>query len=222
MTPTHHPFDTDPDLPFDTDPDLDLGLTAEPSRWQSLRRNLADLPRPTQWYVYPLLALAVVAAASLLWLAVTAVIHVVGAVGDASTDLNAWLTGGPITRTITGPVHAYLDTHAAGLPATAGQLWTAWLLVTGGLFVGAVLGGRGARIGWAVLGALSVAMVHAGTTGPGRHLAAGVTATVWAVLSIAALRRTTTRTTTVINQIHTPGPAGPAGAARDVDDVAVF
>ena len=135
-------------------------------------------------------------AAGILWLLVTLVSGLAGliadggrAVGNHGGDLLGWLTDGPITTTVTNPVRAYLDTHAGGLPATAGQLWTTWLITAGVLLLIASAGSPGARIGWTVFGALTTAMAYAGTTGDGQALAAGVTAAVWALLSIPAFAR---------------------------------
>jgi hypothetical protein len=149
-------------------------------------------------------------AAGILWLLVTLVSGLVGliadggrAVGHRGGDLLGWLTDGPITTTITGPVRAYLDGHAAGLPATAAQLWTTWLITGGLLLLIAAAGSPGARIGWCVFGALTSGMAYAGTTGDGQALAAGLTAAVWALLSIPAFTRRHRSTVTVIT---TPAP----------------
>ena len=117
---------------------------------------------------------------------------------DASRHLLDWLTHGPITGTIIGPVRAYLDTHASGLPATGHQLWITWLALTAILLLTAALGSTGARLGWTLLGALTTAMVYAGTPSHGQALAAGLTAGLWALLSIPAFRRRGDRGITVV------------------------
>lgn len=194
--------------PYDTDLDLDLGVNA-PTRVQRLRQRLADVPRPTHWSGYVFLTLGVAfigAVAYLLWVVANKLVDLIGWGADTGTGLHAWVTGGPITSTVTAPVRAYLNAHAVGLPATGGQLWTTWLVIAAILFVFAVGGARGARIGWVLLGVLTTAMVYAGTAATGRYLAAGLTTAVWAVLSIVALRRIahTDHDITVINTIDRP------------------
>jgi hypothetical protein len=50
-----------------------------------------------------------------------------------------------ITHSISDPVRAWLDAHTAAMPATAGQLWTLWLVAVGALFVAALAGWRSAH-----------------------------------------------------------------------------
>ena len=74
------------------------------------------------------------------------------------------------------------------------MLWLTWLATTGLLFLLAAIGSRGARIGWTLTSVTTTAMVYTATAAPGRVAAAGLTATVWAVLSVIALSRTGTDT----------------------------
>ncbi len=90
------------------------------------------------------------------------------------------------------------------------------MATTGGLFLLAVLGSRGARIGWILTGAMTTAMVYAGTAPTGRMLAAGLTVTIWAVLSIATLNRFTTTGEPVYLSI--PVPRRPIRSDDSVDD----
>jgi hypothetical protein len=176
-------------------------------------RGLADWSRTEIAGIGAVAAVMLALAAGIIWLLVTLVTGLAGlladgshSAADAGGDLLGWLTDGPITTTVTNPVRAYLDTHAGGLPATAGQLWTAWLVLAGMLLLIAATGSTGARIGWTVIGALTAGMAYAGTTGHGQALAAGVTAAVWAVLSIPAFARRR-RGGHEITVITTPAPA---------------
>jgi hypothetical protein len=94
-----------------------------PSAWRRLRTRIADplafLPRPDGWRGYVAATVGGLVAFWLLWL------YLLTTGFRASSNLVDWLTGGPVTRTITGGLRSYLDIHVAGLPATAGQLWTA-------------------------------------------------------------------------------------------------
>lgn len=134
-------------------------------------------------------AVLLAAAAAVIWLLYQLITGLAGLIGAGFRDLLAWLAGGPITSTVTDPIHAYLHSHAAGLPVTARQLWTTWLVLTVVLFAAAVSGSPGGRIGWAVLGALTTAMVYAGAPAGGQALAAGLTAAVWALLAVPAFAR---------------------------------
>jgi hypothetical protein len=141
-------------------------------------------------------ALAATAAAALWWLVafiVTVVVNIGDSGRDAAHTAAGHLSGWAITRTITNPVHDYLNAQAVGLPVPTQLAWWTWLATTGGLFLTAVLGSRGARIGWTLAGALTVAMVYTATPHPGHTVAAGLAVTAWSVLSIAAFNRWATR-----------------------------
>lgn len=120
---------------------------------------------------------------------VAVITGVVAGIGDTTSASGQYPAISELTRTIIRPVHTYLDQHATGLPVSAHTLWLAWLSVTAGLFVLAVLGSRGARLGWVINGATTTAMVYAGSPGHGRALAAGLALTVWAVLSVPTFNR---------------------------------
>lgn len=116
------------------------------------------------------------------------------AVFDGAVTAARWLTDAPLTRTITDPVRAYLDTQAGGVPLSATQLWWLWLVAVIVLFLSAsFLDSRGARLGWTLVGALTVAMVWAGSAVAQREIAAGVTVVAWSLLSVLALNGTSVR-----------------------------
>lgn len=184
------------------------------------------LPVPPAWLTRRDTWLAVVAAAlatlaGVLW-AVWWVLSLVGLLADAGVALadgaaraGRWLSDGPITSTVTDPVRAYLDQHAAGLPATAGQLWWTWLAVTTALFVAAWCGSRGARLGWTLIGAVTAAMVWAGAAPTSRDLAAGVAVAAWSLLSVPAFTGTG-QPRIVVVPASTQEPE-PVPAAADAD-----
>lgn len=157
---------------------------------------------------------AAATAAWMLWLLVSAVFRGIGAAtswtaahtADWPGDLWAWTTG-PIAHTITDPIHHYLHTHTHGLPINGGQAFVLWLVALGVTWGAAtLLDVRAARLGWAVLGALTVAGVYAGTTGGGKPTAAAVTAAVWALASLTVYRWPGARTVTHVH-VH-PATAG--------------
>jgi hypothetical protein len=108
---------------------------------------------------------------------------------DAAT-LQAWqsVDASGLLDILIVPVREYFDAHAAGLGLTPGQLW--WIWAVGGpvLFVVAVARVLGARLGWAVYVAVTLAMVYAQTPEPRRAIATGLVAVLGAVLSGAAFR----------------------------------
>ncbi|WP_019899963.1 hypothetical protein [Salinispora arenicola] len=130
----------------------------------------------------------------LLWLIITGLASALGAAGGAIVDtaptIGAWITDGPITHSISDPMRTWLDGTTTGLPATGRDLWIVWLVTLAVLYAAALTGSTYARIGWAAIGALTAAAVHAGApegTGPA---AAGLTAAVWLLLSLPAYTAT--------------------------------
>lgn len=176
--------------------------------WWIQRQPLRSVLRKAATIAPVVATVAIVAglaalAVGVLWLAwwlITSVLHAIDrALTDAGDGIRHaahtgtdHVAGWSLTRTITDPVRGYLTQHATGLPVTAHTLWITWLAVTIGLFILATIGFRGARIGWTLLGAATTAMVYLGTPANSAPLAAGLTVTAWAVLSIAAFNRTTT------------------------------
>jgi hypothetical protein len=165
----------------------------------ALRQMAAIPPKRAVAGILAVIAALVLLIGSLLWWLISAIVGAVAGIADAirtgsghatqagTHDLAAW----SLTRTITDPVHGYLTGHTAGLPVAADTLWLTWLATTSGLFLLATLGARGARIGWALAGITTAGMVYAGTPATGRAVAAGLTVTVWAVLSVIAYNRLT-------------------------------
>ncbi|MFI6134018.1 hypothetical protein [Micromonospora sp. NPDC051141] len=184
------------------------------------RRVPAWVTRADTWVVAGVLTVLSALAGGALWLLwklITGLIAVLDAggeiAGDAGRAAAGWLATGPITRTITTPVHAYIDTHAAGLPATAEQLRWGWLLTGVVLLVAASVGARGARIGWCLHGVSTAAMAWAASPPDNRELAVAVTAAVWSLLAVPAFARATAprHTTIVITR-----PAGADSAESQV------
>jgi hypothetical protein len=157
-------------------------------------RTLRFLREDGLLVVIALVVLAVVAATLwLAWVILTGIISALGAgagaAGDGLTRLAGWLAHGPITHAINDPVRGFLDAHTAGLPASGHDLWITWLATAGVLYLMGLAGSRYARIGWAVIGALTGAAAYFGAatgTGPA---AAGLTAAVWLLLSLPVYAR---------------------------------
>jgi hypothetical protein len=163
-------------------------------RWRALatwwRDNRAALFVRDNWPLgaAALAALAVIGALLwAIWVIVAKLIHAVDAGVDAA---GAWITGGPITHSISDPMRAYLEGHTAGLPATGRDLWITWLVALGVLYLGALAGSTYARIGWAAIGALTAAAVYTGAPAGAGPAAAGLTVAVWLTLSLPAYAAT--------------------------------
>ncbi|GIE87900.1 hypothetical protein [Actinoplanes regularis] len=160
---------------------------------------LAIPPKPATAVILAILATLAAGVVALIGSLIAALTGAIAGIADAvnassrtgTADTTRDLVDGALTRTITDPVHTYLTQHAASLPATGQQIWTAWLVTTGILFALAAVGSRGARIGWTLTGALTTAMAYAGTDPAGRPIAAGLTAIAWALLSVIAFNRFT-------------------------------
>lgn len=181
-------FDTGVDQPADATP------TPETTARQRVPAWVTD---PDTWTIAGVLTVLAALAAGALWLSwllITAIHSAVTtaghAAGDAVQDLLRWLGDGPIARTITGPVQTYIDSHAAGLPATAAQVRWGWLITGAVLLICASCGSRGARIGWALYGALTAAMVWDASHVDNRDLAVAITAAVWSLLAVPVFTRT--------------------------------
>jgi len=114
---------------------------------------------------------------------------------DGVHALAAW----QISHVITDPIRHYMALGANTLPVSASTLLVFWLVAAAGLWMASLLGVRGARLGWMVIGAATVAMVYAGTAPAGRGLAAGVAAAAWALLSIPAYWAWSPHTTNLIH-----------------------
>jgi hypothetical protein len=174
----------------------------------ALRQALRIPPKPVTALILTIGAGLIAGVVMLLyWLVngiVTIVLGVAGGIGNTTSASGQHLATSALTRTITGPVHTYLDQHTAGLPVSAHTLWQAWLWATSALFVLAVAGSRGARLGWIITGATTTAMVYAGTPGGGRALAAGLTLTAWAVLSVPAFNRLFPTSPPILLALHMP------------------
>ncbi|MFI7074902.1 hypothetical protein [Micromonospora sediminicola] len=194
--------------PTSREQDLDLApidhiraTEAGTGRWRALtdwwRDNRAALFVRDNWPlgVAALLALAVTGGLLwLLWIVIAGLLAGLGAaataVGDAGPALGDWITDGPITRSISDPVRAYLDAHTTGLPAGGRDAWIAWLVAVCALYAAAVTGSTYGRIGWAAIGALTGTAAYLGAPTGAGPAAAGLTAVVWLTLSLLAYTAT--------------------------------
>lgn len=99
------------------------------------------------------------------------------------------LTGTPFIQAVSIPVQQYFRQSAAGVAIPPEQLWTAWQLSGSLLFILALCRFLGARIGWAIFGLITTAIVWSETPQPSQGIAAAITATCWALLSVPAYGR---------------------------------
>lgn len=101
-----------------------------------------------------------------------------------------WVSTTAAADIVLQPVRRYLDAHAAGLPVNTDTLWWTWCAAGTLLFTTSTVSrSLAARLGWALFGAASAAMVYNAAAAPTQPVAAGVTVIWWIVLSFAALRR---------------------------------
>ncbi|MFD7734309.1 hypothetical protein ACFV6F_28520 [Kitasatospora phosalacinea] len=112
-------------------------------------------------------------------------------------------------HTVNDPLHRSLAARSAGLPADARTLYNAWAVAGTVILLLALRRGAsvGVQLGSVLFGALTVAMVWDGSTGPGRPVAAGLAVLIWAVLAALALTGSWITThTTILNEVQ-PAPA---------------
>jgi hypothetical protein len=128
-----------------------------------------------------------------LWTLGAFVTGLVSAANAGGRHTGTWLFGDSVIRTATSAITAWLDAHAAGLPATSAELGMAWLGIAGVLYVVALTGSTFARIAWTLIGAATIAATYAGAAAAGAAAAAATTAAVWLLLSLPVYRRRTRR-----------------------------
>jgi hypothetical protein len=92
-----------------------------------------------------------------------------------------------VLATVTRPVHAYIDQHAAGLPTDPATVWALWQVAAPILAVLAYFGSTTARVLWLAYGAAWTAMVWTATPASGQGIATALAAVCWAVVSSVAL-----------------------------------
>jgi hypothetical protein len=164
----------------------------------------------TRWEIACAIAAVLVVVIAVLGIALAILETGYNAMKGAVADFS----GTGIVETVNEPVRAYLRDHSAGLPITADTLWGTWSLAILALWIWAVFGSWGGRVGWTLMGAMTIAMVWAGAPHqPGhdaRWTAAGLTLTMWAVLSVLAFHGSFRRARVVV----VPPPQPPAGEDR--------
>ncbi|MGH8878481.1 MAG: hypothetical protein ACRD0P_14245, partial [Stackebrandtia sp.] len=121
------------------------------------------------------------------WWLITTIANAVTSWVTAATD-----AGRPLAETIADPVRQLITDQADHFPVSANTLWWALVATTVSLFILAVLGSHGARIGWAAIGGITTALVWIAHAPDSRVLAAAITAGIWAVLAVFAFNRFTT------------------------------
>lgn len=119
----------------------------------------------------------------LLFLLLGVLVAGVDVAGEGLVRLVHWLATGSLTRTIADPFRSWLDAHTTGLPATPRDLAVLWLVILVVFYLAALTGSGYGRVGWVICGAATVAVVLFGAPHDAGPVAAGVTATVWLLLS---------------------------------------
>lgn len=151
--------------------------------------------------------------AGLFWLFATVIESTTVLLDHLAADVHDTPAIQNAVRLITEPIRNYLATHAAGTGLSASLLGDSWLAVGGILILFALLESRGARIGWALYGAASVAMVWFGTDWIAhRPIAAGITGLTWTLISIGTLHRIGQRPPTVVVRNVAPRVNGNSAA----------
>lgn len=113
------------------------------------------------------------------------VVRALADIGGAAVSAIAKTRPGTITA---DGLSGYFTAHGAGLAATPADLLRIWLVVLAALLVMAFFfQSAGARIGWTLMGAATIAMTWIGTAdAAARPTAAALTLLLWCVLSVLA------------------------------------
>jgi hypothetical protein len=146
------------------------------------------------WIVIACIVAVTITVILLIWLVVTVLGGPTLAVAQGLAAGLGWalerVADWNLTEVVTKPVHDYITAHAAGLPAGAEAIWSAWTLTGPILWLICLLTkSSGARLAWVLYGAGTVAMVYSASPVGGHLLATGVAVVYWAVLSVFVFRR---------------------------------
>jgi hypothetical protein len=160
--------------------------------WLNVQIAHDTLLRRANWPLAVAALILTAATALSLWFTSAFVTGLFGAAHTGGRHTGTWLAGDSVIRTATGAITAWLDTHAAGLPATSTELGAAWLGTAGVLYVVAVAGSTYARITWALTGAATTTAAYLGST-TGSAAAAATVAAVWLLISLPVYRTRTRR-----------------------------
>jgi hypothetical protein len=131
-----------------------------------------------------------------------------------------WVGGTVAYDVVIGPVRAYLDANS-GDPRYSGEaafwLWAVAGIVTG--LLGWTARSIGARIGWVLWGAATVAMTYASTSIGSKPVAAGVAAVWWTLGSLLVFRRTNRprHVIATVPALYTDGESGHLTSHRGLD-----
>jgi hypothetical protein len=160
-------------------------------RWVSERFD--DDPRQADIVKNVIIVVCVVAVVTAVVTLISLIIAVLGAAtagaAQALTVSLERVADWHLTEVVTTPVRAYIIAHAAGLPAGAEAIWSAWTLSGAGMWLVCWLfRSWGARLAWVLYGAATVAMVYSASPAGGRMLATGIAVLYWAILSVFAFR----------------------------------
>jgi hypothetical protein len=191
--------------------------------WQRLRREATDRDHPRWPPMWLRTTVGVVLGGVVLFVVVPlllALIRWAASMGGRGVD---WLVTWDLFKVVTTPVRSYILGHAVGLPVDGDAVWLGWQIVGGVLLFLGWWGVRGARIAWPLFGAGTAAMVYAGTPGPARGLAVGITL-VWWSLGAVFVYRTAGQLRDWLGhrwmERQLTRPAAPAGTRRvDVDSL---
>jgi hypothetical protein len=176
--------------------DPDSSATTEAGRSPARSRlealwHLFDDPTQPGWPPTWLRVTIFVAIFVLIIIFVTLVVSLIG-----------WLFNGPVSAFVgntaeylASAMRSYLYTHAESTPLTGSQLWYGWMSVGSLLLILSWARMTGPRVGWIVFGLSSSAATWASLDREARWLGAAMALICWSLLSIAAFRRRSVRST---------------------------
>lgn len=140
----------------------------------------------------------------IIWLAIVVMSVLIKILAALGLTISVLLSETKWTQLVLRPVRNYLDIHSTSLSFSPGQIFGFWVLSGLILFVLSTRGSIGGRIGWAVFGIGTAAMVWNETSEPSKWLATGFTAVLWSLLCTLAYRRIEETSSTFTNRIRFP------------------
>ena len=157
----------DDEWPEDAEPGLvPRAMTALRRQWEvfstggptDLLDHALQAPRAERWWVLGVMALIPL---SLVLLVVVAWLK---ELASWAVDAVSWLDRAQMIDTIALGVGGYLHEHGQGLAVSSDVLFTTWAVLVPAIWLWSMLlRSFGARLAWVLLGALTTAMVWAGT-----------------------------------------------------------
>uniref|UniRef100_UPI003F49A971 hypothetical protein n=1 Tax=Saccharothrix espanaensis TaxID=103731 RepID=UPI003F49A971 len=158
--------------------------STEAGRFTRLRADLRRAAREVDWTEVRAFALAAAPIALIVVLAGLLVL-LLASLGGRLHDAARAVVDHPVVHVVVDPITTFFSAYRGPVaPTTLAAVWGIGALV---LLIASLLGAWGARVGWVVVGAASVAMAWIGAPTAGNAaVGAAMTALAWSLATILA------------------------------------